>query len=133
MPVQPADSLRLETSAPIAPQHLTGEALEHWNYLNQYLGVIGLLERVDLGAMSAACVAYAQALGADRHIDEHGIVVTNDKGNMHKNPACEVSHQAWSRYLLFAVEFGLTPASRSKIPQPKQETQDEFETFTKQA
>lgn len=127
------DSLRVDANMPDAPPQLQGESLNHWNYLEKYLGGIGVLTRVDLGAMHAACVAYAQALEADAHVAAHGLVICNDKGNLHKNPAVEIAHQAWLRYFRFAVEFGLTPASRAKIPQPQRPESDELEAFTKQA
>jgi P27 family predicted phage terminase small subunit len=57
------------------------------------------------------------------------MVETTDKGYAHVNPWFQVSTQAMKQMKAFASEFGLTPASRSRIDMGQASEDDEFTAF----
>lgn len=111
----------------IRPKHLKGLASATWDALVEEMDAIGLLQRVDSQALEAACVAYAQAVSAENAIAKHGMTysVVDQIGNEipRKRPEVDVLNAAWGRYRSFCTEFGLTPASRSRLGVGKQEDQ----------
>ncbi len=125
-------AIGIAPGSPDCPSHLNATAAEHWHYIITEMGASGVIERVDLGAFAAACVAYSRALEADRDVNANGILIPTEKG-VRKNPAVSVSLESWAAYLRFAVEFGLTPSSRAKVRKPQSAKVDEFEAFQKQA
>ena len=131
---KPEEMVIVCPGTPDAPAHLIGLALEHWQHLTGYLGRAGLLERIDSASLEAACVAYSRAVKADIEIEKSGITYIDSNGNPKKNPACSVSLEAWGQYRHFALEFGLTPCSRSRLKLPPSGAiEDKFTKFTKNA
>lgn len=101
------------------PKHLKGVALAKWRELFEELDRLNMLQRVDASALEAACIAYAEAVAADAQIAKTGLTytVSDVAGNEipRKRPEVEIRNTAWMRYKAFATEFGLTPASRSRL------------------
>ena len=81
---------------------------------------LNLITMVDGSALEAACVAYAHAIMADRAIERlqdriyHGGKDVNINYNR-LSLQNAVSKKAWQQFKSFCTEFGLTPASRSRL------------------
>ncbi len=97
------------TFAPAAdltpPSWLYKTARDHWNELAPYLKKAGLLTEGDKFALALLCEAY---------------------GRFQHDPDCEKARDLYRRML---SEFGLTPASRSRIQATPQAPKDALADF----
>lgn len=85
---------------------------------------LGVLSEIDGKALGAYCAAFARWVEAEREISQYGIVIREpvllqgeETGYVRhkKNPAVNISHEAMKLMKSFLVEFGMTPAARSRI------------------
>jgi hypothetical protein len=70
------------------------------------------------GRLAAARAAATAALALARGpllVDEEGEVITSIKGGMYQNPWVGIKTSAMDRLVRISAEFGMTPASRTKI------------------
>jgi P27 family predicted phage terminase small subunit len=112
------------------PAWLSPDGKREWKRVVPELERLGLLTKIDDGALEGMCAAYARALEADRHVKNGGLTVMTDKGFVLQNPAVAISRLSWTQYRQFASEFGLTPGSRTRIrttdQKPPADPDDEF-------
>lgn len=112
------------------PAWLSPDGKREWRRVVPELERLGLLTKIDDGALEGMCAAYARALEADRHVASGGLTVMTDKGFVLQNPAVAISRLSWTQYRQFAAEFGLTPGSRTRIrtdsQTPPADPNDEF-------
>jgi P27 family predicted phage terminase small subunit len=122
---------------PDCPKHLRGRARAAWEFLAVELGCMDQDRRPDAFALEGACAAYARAVEADGIVARDGALVDNvrmtSKGDVVTlgqipNPAILVSTRAWNQFRQFAVEFGLTPISRTRLStdKPMKSTSDDL-------
>ena len=85
-----------------------------------------LLTHGDYAALIGYCQAFAEVRWAIADVEEHGRTYWTERGNLAKNPAVMILKDAMSRLRQFALEFGMTPASRSRVhaPPPAEEEDD---------
>lgn len=102
------------------PRRLLPEAKREWKRLAQALVEMGVLTEVDWAAFAEMCQCYAYYLAADAEITKGGgagayMMQVTENGYASKHPLLSIRQQhldAWRRAL---QDFGLTPASRSRI------------------
>lgn len=118
-----------ENAIPPIPEQLSGEAKAEWNRISEELMKLGLLSRVDRAALAGYCEAWADWLDATDRVNRFGKVIkTGEKtvqkldgsiersgGNMIENPYFSVKKRSAELMHKFLTEFGMTPASRSRI------------------
>lgn len=104
-----------ERASPTCPEWMPPAGRTEWERIVPELDRLNMLTLLDIGMLEGLCNAYARAIRADKEVEERGITFTTDKGFVVKNPAVGVGDAAWDRYKKFCAEFGLTPASRSRI------------------
>ena len=119
------------------PSGLPAVSKRIWKTLAAELDRLNLLTVVDAMALEGVCVAYAHAIAADREIErlQREIKSGTDEKRVKKLSAEElvveyrtininynrlslqnaVSKKAWQQVKSFCTEFGLTPASRSRL------------------
>jgi P27 family predicted phage terminase small subunit len=109
---------------PDCPEHLSGRARDAWEFWSTELAYMNLDSRPDAMMLEGACVAWARAVAADLMIAELGSVtaqpILSTSGELlgckyRTNPAVAVSHAAWKQLRSFCSEFGLSPASRTRL------------------
>lgn len=101
---------------PSPPAWLTGEAKRHFQRVGKKLVALGLLTDVDRDAFGAYCAAYARMAKAEAMVKEQGEVVRAPKtGVPMANPWLSIARQERAAAQKLLVEFGLTPAARSKV------------------
>lgn len=113
--------------APCKPPLLTGDASDEWDRIVPQLLTLGLLTEVDGKALAAYCVSYGRWAAAEIEIARHGLLVDTPMG-LKVNPAVRIARDAMSQLKQFLIEFGLSPASRSRLivaPPEKQKREDE--------
>lgn len=108
---------------PAPPKRMSGYARTEWLRLSKDLHAQGLLTHADRAAMEQLCEAYAVARRgreilaqqAKEDPDFSGLVVATTNGNLIQNPILGVINRASEQVMKITVEFGMTPASRSKV------------------
>ncbi len=129
---------RAET--PTMPAWLSAEAKQEWRRIVPELQALGLLTIVDRVALASYCQAWAELVIATQLLSKEGRVVFSDiisrsgeyvgtKQALH--PAVRMQRDAFARVKQFIGEFGLTPASRTKVrgEKPSDTPADPFEAF----
>lgn len=116
---------------PNCPTHLKGEARREWKRVVGELFDAGLLTSVDRAALAAYCQAWARWVEAEKQIRENGYVFTTESGYQQQVPWVGIANAALDNMRKFAVEFGMTPSSRTRVRVSKQEELDPFEEWAK--
>jgi P27 family predicted phage terminase small subunit len=137
-----------ENALPKCPSFIKGEARKEWNRLSGELFTLGLLTRIDRAALSAYCIAWGQLQEAEAELARmkksyremmvlkkknpnikinisNGMVSVTSNGNVIMEPMLSVRKQAMEQMHKFLTEFGMTPASRSRIVVDKSEHLDD--------
>lgn len=126
---------------PAMPAGMPAEACAEWQRMAPILEKMGVLTVADGPALAAYCKLHAQILQAEAAIKKYGIVVAQiDKDTgvavLKKNPAVTVKSECLRLVIAFQREFGLTPASRSKVSaiegrdlEPDVKAQNQLEDF----
>ena len=120
-------------AAPAMPHTMSSEAEREWRRVVPVLDRLGLLTKVDRGALVLYCTAYGQAIEADKMIQRHGAVLViegeryrNEEGEVVivptpvKNPYVAVYREAAALAKAYQVEFGLTPSARARLKSPEE-------------
>jgi|SoimicMinimDraft_4_1059732.scaffolds.fasta_scaffold36762_1 P27 family predicted phage terminase small subunit len=116
-----------------APPRILGKGLarEEWLRISDELHRLGLLTGADLYSFAAYCLAYEQWCHAvEDSRDANGRTITTAEttnGTPMMNPALNAVRKASFDMVRYACEFGLTPASRSRIAINAEKSGDEFD------
>lgn len=108
---------------PTCPMHLNGAARYEWRRIVPELEALGLLTQIDRAALAAYCQAYGRWVIAERKLnelssmsaDKMALLYKTTNGNLIINPLLSVANKAMEHMHKFLTEFGMTPASRSRI------------------
>ncbi|WP_157266588.1 phage terminase small subunit P27 family [Azohydromonas aeria] len=104
---------------PSCPAHLPDEAKVAWGRMSVLLDRMGVLTEADAYALERGCAVYAEILTYQKLVDESGATytTTSTQGDtvIKANPAVAMLADADRRFKAWLVEFGLTPAARSKV------------------
>ena len=98
------------------PDWLNDRAKAIWNELAPLLQACGILRATDLNQLTIYCDSMATFKEAQEIIAREGMLVTDDKGNVRRHPAEMIKASAFNRIKALAVQFLLTPGSRSSVP-----------------
>jgi P27 family predicted phage terminase small subunit len=111
----PKNEPRPEIEIPEMPEGISEIAQNEWNRITPELERLGLLGRIDRLALAMYCEAYATSVYARQMVS----LPTSEGGGMvidgRSSPWLKIWERASAMVLRFAVEFGMTPASRSRI------------------
>ena len=107
-PVPPKSTVR-------CPAWLEAEAKKEWKRLAPSLEAMGILTSVDITAFAGYCQAYARWTEAEEFITQHGSIFQTPSGYVQQVPQVSIAQQNLKIMQSFCSEFGLTPATRSRI------------------
>jgi P27 family predicted phage terminase small subunit len=124
---------------PQQPSHLTARGKVAWKKLIKILDSMGVLTEADGFALERLCDCYAEILELRKDIQTNGRTyesiklleeINAEQILMKANPCVAMLQDADRRFKSYLVEFGLTPAARSKVQvtdgQKKKSELDEF-------
>lgn len=115
------------TGVPTCPRHLDAQARAEWKRMSAELRACGLLTLVDRAAFAAYCQCWSRWVTAEQGIAKHGMVVKAPSGYPVQNPYVGIANTALDQLRKYLIEFGMTPAARSKVNAPHQpKEEDEF-------
>lgn len=97
---------------PDEPADLDESSRAVWHYIVAELDAMGLANRPDRDQLHAYCEAVALHAKAAKLVQAAGPLLRDKDGYVRTNPAVRVQNQAARTMLLYAREFGLTPAAR---------------------
>lgn len=97
------------------PTWLEPEAKKEWKRLAPALEAMGILTPVDISAFAGCCQAYARWKEAEEFITRHGSIFQTPSGYVQQVPQVSIAQQNLKIMQSFCSEFGLTPATRSRI------------------
>lgn len=114
---------------PPAPSYFSAEEVRWYNDMCEELNRWGVITVLDAKAMEMMTLAYSEFRQADKEIRDHGSLTVEGHGStgqvvMKSHPAIAIRDGAWKKFRAMATEFGMTPASRSKVAASKQEDED---------
>jgi len=127
----------LETKAPAKPT-LSPEADAYWNGLLPLLLDMRVVSEADAIALAACCKLCVRLDQAEAEISGRGLIVDepivdkdgNEVGTRTKaNPAVGIADRTYARLKSYLIEFGLTPAARTKVRVDKPPQADPFDAF----
>lgn len=115
---------------PTRPGWLLPEAKREWSRIVPELVRLGLIATIDRAALSNYCQWWARWVQAEKALKEHGLTFrTIDTGFIRARPEVALAEKAARMVKLFLAEFGLTPASRSRLSVEKPQAGDPFADF----
>lgn len=107
---------------PPPPDLLEGPALEHWNEIAPGLYAMGCLSKLDVAALSAACLSWDTIAKTTKFLNEvaktdklTGGTIAKSGGTAIEHPALKARRNAINDYLRMSVEFGMTPSARARL------------------
>jgi P27 family predicted phage terminase small subunit len=100
---------------PCVPAELSDQAKVEWGRLSQELATLGLLSRIDRAALAVYCEAWSDWLDATMQVRQYGKVIKTTAGNVVDNPYYSIKKRSAELMHKFLTEFGMTPASRTRI------------------
>lgn len=101
--------------APACPKWLEPEAKKEWRRLAHQMEQLGILTEIDRDSFAEYCQAYARWKEAEEFITQHGTIVRTPSGYWQQVPQVSISQTYMKIMNRIAEQFGLTPASRSRI------------------
>lgn len=117
---------------PDYPKHLTTRARKEWKRMSVVLFNMGLLTSVDMAALAAYCQLYGRWAEAESMLKKKGqkLVITTISGNEIQNPLIGIANTSLKLMKDCLIEFGMTPASRSKVSAKKEKkVEDPWDKF----
>lgn len=114
---------------PVCPPHLKGVARTEWNRITKELHALGVLSLMDRASLVAYCTAWADYVQACKMVEKEGSVVTSDKGGLYQNPWVSIKNSSMDRLVRISSEFGMTPASRTRVHVEMPTEAEEMENF----
>lgn len=117
----------------VLSEKLEPEALEYVQEVLQMLEEKGIIEDVDDAAIKMLAYNYSTFIKANKIIEDEGLTVTSDRGNVSEHPAVKIARDAQTSAMKVMAEFGLTAKARCKLPKlnSKEDDDSPLETFIK--
>ena len=120
-----------------APSDLNEWGQRYWLDIMEEYQRLGIITRVDVGALHSVCYWFGLMNEAADIVSAKGLEVevekVTPKGESYTvtetNPMIAVADKAFKNYIAMCREFGLTPASRTRISAPDQKDGDKFAEF----
>lgn len=110
---------KTEAGAPMCPAHLSDEAKVQWGRLSVLLEQMGVLTTADGYALEQLSCLIVEATQLRTHIKVHGHTVkvksTQGEEVLKANPSVVMLRGVEIRIAQYLIEFGLTPAARTKV------------------
>lgn len=94
---------------------MSAGARKFWHEMAREMIALGVLTAADVPAFILMAEHYGVAREAARQVAEQGLTVVDATGSLRKNPVLQVLRDNSTAFRMFAVEFGLTPSSRSRL------------------
>jgi len=106
---------QLATGIPQCPDHLDDIAHREWDRVSKLLLGMKVLTEADYIALASLCQAYSTLIAAQRQMNKSGILLKTKSGYIQQSPLLGIITAQTTIVHKMLSEFGLTPASRTRI------------------
>jgi P27 family predicted phage terminase small subunit len=126
---EPTPEAVRENVAP--PEYLNPAGAAEWRRVAPLLAKNGLLSELDLDGLGVYCRAFADWRDATAKLEQFGTVIKAPSGYPIQSPYVSIAAKALAVMRAFMTEFGLTPASRTRVTRstPKIEPSNPLDRF----
>lgn len=108
---------------PELPNHLDDIAKEEWKSVTAHLQSMGLLSAADRASIEMYCISYSRYRRAVDQCQKYGdVILSPNKKVPMISPYSTIQNQAFEQCRKLLIEFGLTPAARSRMRVSEQKT-----------
>ena len=114
---------------PQAPAHLSEPAKREWRRAGRMLLRLGLVTEIDRSALALYCQAWGRWVEAEDALKRHGVMFRSPAGFPMPSPYLAVANKAMEQMRSMLSEFGMTPASRTRVHAIPEDEEDEFEAL----
>ena len=104
-----------EIEIPECPDFLTKEAVKEWRYMAPILKENGLITKMDKALFAAYCQSYGDWVDISKTLKTEECIHKTATGNTTVNPRIWLRDKARNSMIKTAVQFGLSPSSRSDV------------------
>jgi P27 family predicted phage terminase small subunit len=111
----PKNEPKPRLAIPDPPKELPAKAKKEWRRIAVKLHQYGLLSEIDGAALGLYCDAYARWVQAQDELRKNGLMVPTKTGGPKLNPWLIILNKSYEQMRRMLTEFGMTPASRSKV------------------
>lgn len=111
------------------PDHLSDEAKREWSRAGELLTRLGMDSGFDRAALAAYCQAWGRWVEAEESLRKYGVVVKSPNGYPMQSPFLAIANKAIEQMKGFLIEFGMTPASRTRVRAERPGEPDPLEEF----
>ena len=118
-----------KTQLPEAPEHLNDEAKREWKRAGEMLADLGVVTELDRSAFAGYCQAWGRWVEAEESLKRYGVVVKSPSGYPMQSPFLAIANKAMEQMRGFLIEFGMTPASRTRVHAEPSVQDDPLEEF----
>ena len=101
--------------APKCPAYLDEDAKAEWRRLVPVLRRMKVLTEADYMVLSSLCQAYSTMVKAQKKLTESGLLFKTQSGYVQQSPLLSIVSSCVETITRLAREFGLTPASRTRL------------------
>ena len=108
-----------EIELPEPPVFLNALGRVEWDRMAEFFFSQGLLTKVDMAALASYCHLYGRWAEAETRLNVEKLLIETKSGNIIQNPLLGVANTALREMNKCLKEFGMTPASRSKVSTKK--------------
>jgi P27 family predicted phage terminase small subunit len=130
-PLPPNEPKPASANPADVPDWLSPEAQAHWPTIASQLADAGVLTILDRAALGQYCECFVIWRQAYDKVLKFGLVVKANSGFPVQSPFLGIANVQSERMLRILMEFGCTPASRSRVSTSKPEGEDVFSRFVK--
>lgn len=110
-----ADAPKPLEGFPSAPDYLGELGRAEWSRMVEDLQAAGVLSRVDASALGLYCAAYQRWREAEEAVARTGLTASTLTGAEKVSPYVQIANKALETMARLLLEFGATPASRSRV------------------
>jgi P27 family predicted phage terminase small subunit len=114
---------------PRMPAHMGDVAAKEWKRLVKDLTAMGVLTSIDADALAMYCDTYARWVEASRALNTDGMIIFTEKGYPIQSPYLSIINQCIKTMQALLQQFGMTPASRTRLQAPETKDDDPFDEF----
>jgi P27 family predicted phage terminase small subunit len=103
------------------PTELGEVARQEWDRIIPLLAAADRLSQLDRGLLAIYCNAYAAWLGAVAALQQFGTMMKSPNGYPIQSPYVSVASKNAEIMIRVGAEFGFSPASRMRLPNPSKD------------
>jgi P27 family predicted phage terminase small subunit len=97
------------------PPHLDAEAVAEWKRLVPVLAHMKLLTEADRPVLANICTLWATIVDASKQLKAEGLTQTSEHGAVSQHPLFQIQRGAIDLHGKLVAQFGMAPASRSRL------------------